>query len=71
MSQTLSNQLDKGKVILPAVSRNGTFTVIAKDNIDLNASSTTRSSHYNGTCLSMLLFPTEENPGTPITYDYD
>ena len=43
ISQTLINQVDKEKVILPTFSRKRTFTVIAKDNIGLNASSTTLS----------------------------
>ena len=34
-----------------------------KDNIDMNARSTFVKSHYHGTSLSVVQFPTIENPG--------
>jgi len=34
-----------------------------KDNIDMNAISTFVKSHYHGTSLSVVQFPTIENPG--------
>ena len=43
--------------------RKGIFTAIAKDNIDLNSSSTT---HYHGTCISIRQVPTRQ----PYTYTY-
>ena len=38
-----------------------------KDNIDMNARSTFVKSHYHGTSLSVVQFPTIENPG--INFD--
>ena len=38
------------------MTRKGIFTVIAKDNIDLNSSSSTAISHCHGTSMSILQF---------------
>ena len=46
------------------------YSVIAKDNIDLNTSSTTAKSHSHGTSMSMLNFPSNDNPGIPIGNDF-
>ena len=45
------------------VLKKGLFTVMMKDNIDMNARSTFVKSHYHGTSLSVVQFPTIENPG--------
>ena len=71
LSQSLLTQFENQKVFLPSSARKNVFTVIAKDNIDLNSSSTTASSHYHGTCMSVIQFPTDENEGIPIKYKYD
>ena len=44
----------------------------AIDNADYNPSSTTTQSAFHGTTLSMIQFPTKDNPGTvrePIVID--
>ena len=63
-------QFEIHKVLLPTSSRKNIFTVIAKDNIDLNASSSTGSSHYCRTCISLFQFPTTDNKGLAVDYDY-
>ena len=59
-------QFDIDNVFIPKNSYGNAFTVIAKDNIDLNASSTTAKNHYHGTSLSMLNFPSNEDQGIPL-----
>ena len=71
ISHSLLKQFEIRKVFLPTSSKVNLFTVIAKDNIDLNASSSTASSHYYGTCMSLLQFPDDENTGSPICYNYE
>ena len=33
------------------------FSIIAKDNVDLNSSSNTAAGHYHGTSMTVLQFP--------------
>ena len=42
----------------------GLFTIILKDNIDLNSKSNLIQWHYHGTSRSMIQFKTNENEGT-------
>ena len=51
------------KVFITKHSYKNLFAVVAKDDIDLNASSTTAKDYYPGTSLSMLSFPSKEVPG--------
>ena len=44
------------------------FTIIAKDNIDHNARSTTATEHYHGTSFSVFQFPSVAFPGDMISY---
>ena len=37
------------------------FTIIAKDNVDVNAKSSTASQHYHGTSMSIMQFPHPEH----------
>ena len=48
-----------------------TFTVIPKDNLDINAKSSGASQHFHGTCMSVLQFPKadELTPVPPIQFD--
>ena len=58
-------------VVSPACLRKGLFTVGALDNIDHNLSATTSlSSSFHGTGISLFQFPTKEKLGesrTPVT----
>ena len=40
-----------------------TFTIIAKDNIDLNAISTKVKKHFHGICVTTMQFPLKGNQG--------
>ena len=55
-------QYEHDKVFLPKQLKKNVYTVIPKDNIDLNATSTTSTWHYHSTSMSVLQFPTDENP---------
>ena len=43
---------------------------MAKDNIDLNATATMIHSHYHGTSISLLQYPSESNPGISLDYSF-
>ena len=60
----MKNHFDRDKVLV----RKWMFTVMAKDNIDLNAKSTMITSHYHGTSASVFQYSPENNPG--ITMDH-
>ena len=47
----------------PKILKQGIFTMVMKDNIDINGRSLFVKSHYHGTSLSIVQFPTNENPG--------
>jgi len=48
-----------------------TFTIFAKDNIDLNACSTKIKQHFHGTSMTAMQFPSDENPGKKQNVIYD
>ena len=56
-------QYERDGVLVPCVMRKNVFTILAKDNIDLNARSTDAKSHYHGTSLSGLQYPNQETLG--------
>ena len=47
-------------------SRKGLFTVIAKDNVDVNSKSTKVSSHFHGISMTIMQFLSEKNHGSTI-----
>ena len=49
----------------------GTFTVIAKDNIDLNARSTKVKHHFHGISMTAMQFPSKDRPGFEQQVLYD
>ena len=49
----------------------GTFTIIAKDNIDLNSRSTKVKQHFHGVSMTTMQFPTADNPGIEQHVLYD
>ena len=61
--QILFNLYD---AFLPGIFKKGLFTILAKDNIDKNATSTLAKSHYHGTSISILQFPTSSNNGADL-----
>ena len=62
MAEHNLKQFDIDKVFITKHAYKNVFTVLAKDNIDLNASSTTATNHYHGTSMTMLHFPTINAP---------
>ena len=54
-------------VFFPEKMKRGIFTIMAKDNIDLNASSNFVKSHLHVTSLSVLQPISDENEGFPVT----
>ena len=65
LSERLLSQYARDGVLLPSVLKQDIFTIIAKDNIGINAKSSTASKHFHGTSMSILQFPLTENP-TPL-----
>ena len=63
MTEYNLKHFDIDKVFIPKDAYKNVFTILAKDNIDLNASSTTATNHYHGTSMTMLHFPTINAPG--------
>ena len=63
MAEYNLKQFDIDKIFIPKHPYKNAFTVLAKDNIDLNASSTTATNHYHGTTMTVLHFPTINAPG--------
>ena len=62
MAEYNLKQFDIAKVFIPKHAYKNLFTVLANDNIDLNASSTMATKHYHGTSMTMLHFPTINTP---------
>ena len=54
---------DLGDKVLPSTLHRGIFTIFVDDNVDENSSSVTAAGHFHGTGVTVLQFPSEENPG--------
>ena len=54
---------DLGNKVLPSTFRRGIFTIFFDDSVDKNSSSVTAADHFHGTGVTVLQFPSEENPG--------
>ena len=65
------NKYKKLDCFIPDNIKTGIFTVLAKDNIDLNARSTIIKSHFHGISMSILQFPSSSNIGQPQNYDFE
>ena len=62
----LSRIIWKQQVFFPNILKMRLFTVMLKDNIDLNSKSNFIRWHYHGTSRSMIQFKSNENEGTPF-----
>ena len=62
------SQYNCNKVFAPSVLRKGLFTIIAKDNIDHNASSSTAVKHYQGTSMTVMQCLTAGSAGEQQTF---
>ena len=61
------SQYNRDDAFLPQTLRKDILTTIAGDNIDQNSQSATATRHYHQT-LSILQFPTEDNPSIATEY---
>ena len=62
MAEYNLKQFDIDKDFITKIAYKNVFTVLAKDNIDLNVSSTSATNHCHGTSMTMLHFPTINAP---------
>ena len=49
--------------VLPSALRKFVFTIFVDDNVDKNSSSVDAKEHFHGTGVTVLQYPTTENPG--------
>ena len=63
------NKYEINDCFVPDNIKNGIFTVVAKDNINLNARCTIVKSHFHGISMSVLQFPSYFNPGQSQEYN--
>ena len=54
---------DSDNKVLPSALRMGLFTIFVDDNLDKNSSSVNAKAHFHGTGVSVLQYPTTDNPG--------
>ncbi|KAJ7381361.1 hypothetical protein OS493_001489 [Desmophyllum pertusum] len=70
LATSISERFEMDGCVAPACLRKGVFTIGALDNLDHNPSSTTPTSSFHGTGISVFQLPTESNPGEerpPVT----
>ena len=63
MAPSLLEDYNQDKVFIANTLKLKLFTIIAKDNIDLNASSTKVKQHFHGISMTTMQFPSKSNPG--------
>ena len=66
MGDSLVAQFDMHRAFVPGNLRSGLSTILAKDNVDSNANSSTVTRHYHGTSMTIMQFPTVENLGVEV-----
>ena len=54
---------DSSGFFSPNPLRKSIFTVVAKDNIDFNTTSSTAAKHFHGTSMTVMQFSSAENIG--------
>ena len=64
--ENLRESYENNKFFFPNISKMGLFTVMLKDNIELNSKSNFIQWDYHETILSMIQFKINENEGTPF-----
>ena len=62
------HQYERDRVFIPCNLKKNIFIIIAQDNIDHNARSTTATQHFHGTSVSVFQFPSVVFPGDMISY---
>ena len=66
MGDSLVAQFKVHGVFVPGNLRSGVFTILAKDNVDSNATSSTATRHYHGTSMTIMQYPTAGNTGVEV-----
>ena len=61
IGDSLITQFKMHGMFLPGNLRSGLFTILAKDNVDSNATSSTATRHYHGTSITIMQYPTAGN----------
>ena len=64
--ENLRESYENNKFFFPNILKLGLFTVMLKDNIDMNSKSNFIQWHYHGTSRSIIQFRTHENRGEPF-----
>ena len=62
-ADNLVKDYNDNQVFCPSTLKRKVFSIIAKDNIDHNARSTTATKHYHGTSMTVMQFLSEDNRG--------
>ena len=63
LATALTERFEQDGCVAPVCLRKGIFSIGALDNIDHNPSSTTATSSFHGTGISIFQLPTQSNPG--------
>ena len=71
IGSVLLNRYERDGVFVAGNLRLELFTIIAKDNIDLNARSTKIKDHFHGISMTQMQFPSKANPGINQEILYD
>lgn len=66
MALSMCKQYQANDVVCPSHLKKKLFTVGVMDNIDHDPSSTTATSSFHGTGISIIQLPTEDNEGTAV-----
>ena len=63
LAKSVCKQAFQDKLVCPSHLKLGLYTVAALDDLDYDPSSTTAIGSFHGTGISIIQFPTSENPG--------
>ena len=66
INENLCKSYENNRFLFPNILKMGLFTVMLKDNIDLNLKSSFIQMHYHGTSCSVIQFKTNENEEVPF-----
>ena len=67
ISDNLVKQFKTHGILAPGELKRGVFTMVAKDNVDHNATSNTATKHFHGTSVTIMQTPTPGKTGANIS----
>ena len=67
LSDNMTSQYVRDGAFCPSNLKKNVFTMMAKDNCDLNAASSTATMHYHGTSITVMQCPNESDTSENIT----